>query len=54
MKVYRYRLYPTKAQKTVLNRSLELCRLKYKETLALKRIIGNQNRKELTITILKK
>jgi len=37
MKVYRYRLYPTKAEKTILNNSLELFRWIYNETLVLRK-----------------
>jgi len=35
--VFRYRLYPTKAQKTELSKTLELCRWTYNETLALRK-----------------
>jgi putative transposase len=37
MKMFHYRLYPTKAQKKNLNRTLELCRWTYNETLALRK-----------------
>lgn len=37
MKVFRYRLYPTKAQKKELNHTLELCRWTYNQTLALRK-----------------
>jgi putative transposase len=37
LKVLRYRVYPTKAQKTTMNNTLELCRWTYNETLALER-----------------
>jgi putative transposase len=36
-KLYRYRLYPKKSQITKLENSLELCRLVYNETLALRK-----------------
>ncbi len=36
-KVIRYRIYPTKFQVTKLNRTLELCRWVYNETLALRK-----------------
>lgn len=37
MKVLRYRLYPTKAQKKAMVNTLELCRWTYNETLALRK-----------------
>jgi len=37
LKAYQYRLYPTKAQTTVLNRTFDLCRKVYNNTLALRR-----------------
>ncbi|MFZ1897912.1 RNA-guided endonuclease InsQ/TnpB family protein [Methanoregula sp.] len=37
LKAYQYRLYPTKAHTTVLNRTFDLCRKVYNNTLALKR-----------------
>jgi putative transposase len=36
-KVYRYRLYPTKAQETKMNQTLELCRWVYNEVLATRK-----------------
>ena len=36
-KSYRYRIYPTKSQRTVLNQNLELCRQVYNDTLALRK-----------------
>ena len=36
-KVYKFRLYPTKAQETKLERTLELCRMTYNETLAYRK-----------------
>ncbi len=33
MKTYKYRIYPTKAQETLLNKQLELCRWTYNKTL---------------------
>ena len=36
-KVYKFRLYPTKAQITKLERTLELCRQVYNETLAYRK-----------------
>jgi len=37
LKVFRYRLYPTKGQKKEINKTLELCRWTYNETLALRK-----------------
>jgi putative transposase len=37
LKSYQYRLYPTKAQVTILNHTLEICRKVYNNTLALRR-----------------
>ncbi len=34
-KVYRYRIYPTKSQVTLLEQMLEICRGVYNDTLAL-------------------
>jgi putative transposase len=42
MKVFYYRLYPTKAQKKNLNQTLELCRCTYNQTLELCRWTYNQ------------
>ena len=36
-KIFRYRIYPTKAQITKLNETLELCRWVYNETLAFRK-----------------
>lgn len=37
LKTFRYRLYPTKAQRTKLNQTLEHCRWVYNQTLALRK-----------------
>lgn len=37
LKVYKFRLYPSKAQLTRLERTLELCRMVYNETLAYRK-----------------
>jgi putative transposase len=37
LKVFQYRMYPTKAQVSTLNRTLNLCRKVYNNTLALRR-----------------
>lgn len=45
MKMYRYRLYPTKAEKTILNNSLELFRWIYNETLVLRKSVWESEQK---------
>jgi putative transposase len=37
LKAYRYRLYPTKSQVTLFERTLEICRWVYNDTLALRK-----------------
>jgi putative transposase len=37
LKSYRYRLFPTKSQVSVLERQLELCRQVYNDTLAYRK-----------------
>jgi putative transposase len=34
LKAYKYRIYPTKSQRTTMNRTLDLCRWTYNQTLA--------------------
>jgi putative transposase len=41
-KVYKFRLYPTKAQTTTLERTLELCRMTFNETLAYRKDMYEQ------------
>ncbi len=36
LKAYKFRMYPTKAQETVLEQTLETCRRVYNRTLALR------------------
>ena len=48
LKAYQYRLYPTKSQMTVLNRTLELCRKVYNNTLAFRRDSWDYDQKSLT------
>ena len=48
MKVFRYRLEPTKAQVTKLNEQLELCRWVYNETLALRKNSFEQEGKSMS------
>jgi putative transposase len=47
MKVYRYRLYPTKKQRKNLNQTLELCRWTYNETLALRKNAWENEQKNI-------
>ena len=48
MKTYKYRIYPTKAQETMLNKQLELCRWVYNQTLATRKNAFEQDGKLLT------
>lgn len=48
MKTYKYRIYPTKAQATMLNKQLELCRWVYNQTLATRKNAFEQDGKSLT------
>lgn len=48
MRVFRYRLKPTKAQVTKLNEQLELCRWVYNETLALRKNAYEQEGKSIS------
>lgn len=47
MKMFHYRLYPTKVQKKNLNRTLELCRWTYNETLALRKNAWENEQKNI-------
>jgi putative transposase len=47
-KVNRYRIYPTKAQVTKLNDTLELCRWVYNETLALRKNSWESEQKRIS------
>lgn len=47
LKVLRYRVYPTKAQKTTMNNTLELCRWTYNETLALRKDAWESEQKNI-------
>ncbi len=48
LKVFHYRLYPTKAQKTELNKTLELCRWTYNETLAIRKDAWESEQKRIS------
>lgn len=47
LKVLRYRVYPTKAQKSTMNNTLELCRWTYNETLALRKNAWESDQKNI-------
>jgi putative transposase len=46
--VFRYRLYPTKQQVTTLNKTLDLCRWVYNETLALRKNAWESEQKRIS------
>ena len=48
LKAYQYRLYPTKSQISILNRTLDLCRKVYNNTLALRRDSWDYDQKSPT------
>ena len=48
-KSYRYRIYPTKSQRTVLNQNLELCRQVYNDTLALRKDAWEKEGKSISL-----
>lgn len=48
-KTFKYRLSPTKAQRTKLNQTLELCRKVYNDTLALRKDTWEQDQKTLSL-----
>ena len=48
LKAYQYRLYPTKAQVSTLNRTFDLCRKVYNNTLALRRDSWDYDQKPLS------
>lgn len=48
-KSYRYRIYPTKSQRTVLNQNLELCRQVYNDTLALRKNAWEKENKSISL-----
>mgnify|MGYP000844100937 CR=1 FL=1 len=54
MKTYKYRIYPTKAQETILNKQLELCRWVYNKTLETRRNAFEQDGKSLSFYDTKK
>ncbi len=48
-KTYRYRIYPTKSQRSVLDQNLELCRQVYNDTLALRKNTYEQEGKSISL-----
>ncbi len=48
-KSYRYRIYPTKSQRSVLDQNLELCRQVYNDTLALRKNAYEKDGKSISI-----
>ncbi|MCJ7632291.1 helix-turn-helix domain-containing protein, partial [Candidatus Bathyarchaeota archaeon] len=49
LKAFRYRLYPTKAQQTKLNKMLESLRWVYNETLAVRKNTWEQDKKSVSL-----
>jgi putative transposase len=47
MKTYKYRLYPTKAQETLLNQQLEICRWVYNKTLGMRKDAWEQHQERI-------
>lgn len=47
MKTYKYRIYPTKAQETLLKQHLEICRLLYNKTLGTRKDAWEQHQDSL-------
>jgi len=54
MKGYRYRLYPTKSQVSLMEQTLEICRWVYNETLAMRKNAWEQEQKHITYYELKR
>ena len=48
-RTYRYRIYPTKSQMTLLERTLEICRLVYNDTLALRKDAWEQEQRSISL-----
>ena len=49
LKAYKFRIYPTKAQETVLEQTLETCRRVYNKTLALKREVYEATKTHISL-----
>ena len=48
-RTYRYRIYPTKSQVTLLERTLEICRWVYNDTLALRKNAWEQEQRSVSL-----
>ncbi|MDR9816208.1 MAG: transposase [Candidatus Methanoculleus thermohydrogenotrophicum] len=48
-KAYRYRLYPSKSQVTLLEQTLEICRWVYNDTLALRKTAWEQEQHSISL-----
>ena len=48
-KTYRYRLYPSKSQVTLLEQTLEICRWVYNDTLALRKNAWEQEQHSISL-----
>jgi putative transposase len=48
LKAFKYRIYPTKSQRTKMNQTLELCRWTYNETLAYRKKAYEENGKTVS------
>jgi len=49
LKAYRYRIYPTKSQVTLLEQTLEICRWVYNDTLALRKDAWEQEQRSISL-----
>lgn len=49
LKAYKFRIYPTKAQETVLEQTLETCRRVYNRTLALRKDTYEQEQRSISL-----
>jgi len=49
LKAYRYRLYPSKSQVTLLEQTLEVCRWVYNDTLALRKTAWEQEQHSISL-----
>jgi len=48
-RAYRYRIYPTKSQTTLLEQTLEICRWIYNDTLALRKNAWEQEQRSISL-----
>jgi len=49
LRAYRYRIFPTKSQITLLERTLEICRWVYNDTLALRKDAWEQEQRSISL-----